>query len=145
MTYDILIADDHPLFRSALHQALSIGLGPEARLVEAESIAQLESRLGEKADWDLVLLDLNMPFLQRLLSSNNRTTQLALFSTSLLSISTPFSTMFISLLVSGSNKNDRRPLGSMEPGNWNIGKILTEEELLFSFGCADEARIRLME
>lgn len=61
MTYDILIADDHPLFRSALHQALSIGLGPEARLVEAESIAQLESRLGEKADWDLVLLDLNMP------------------------------------------------------------------------------------
>lgn len=61
MTYDILIADDHPLFRSALRQALTIGLGPEARLVEAESIAQLESRLGEKADWDLVLLDLNMP------------------------------------------------------------------------------------
>ncbi|NYS42334.1 response regulator transcription factor, partial [Pseudomonas syringae pv. actinidiae] len=50
MTYDILIADDHPLFRSALRQALAIGLGPEARLVEAESIAQLESRLGEKAD-----------------------------------------------------------------------------------------------
>lgn len=42
MTYDILIADDHPLFRSALHQALSIGLGPEARLVEAESIAKQE-------------------------------------------------------------------------------------------------------
>ncbi|RMO80525.1 LuxR response regulator receiver [Pseudomonas syringae pv. philadelphi] len=61
MTYDILIADDHPLFRSALHQALTIGLGPAARLVEAESIAQLESRLAEKADWDLVLLDLNMP------------------------------------------------------------------------------------
>lgn len=48
MTYDILIADDHPLFRSALRQALAIGLGPEARLVEAESIAQLESRLGRR-------------------------------------------------------------------------------------------------
>src|SRR3954468_6255231 len=31
MPYEILIADDHPLFRSALHQALSLGLGPEAR------------------------------------------------------------------------------------------------------------------
>ena len=61
MTYEILIADDHPLFRSALHQALSLGLGPDARLVEAESIADLETRLTEKADWDLVLLDLNMP------------------------------------------------------------------------------------
>jgi DNA-binding NarL/FixJ family response regulator len=61
MTYEILIADDHPLFRSALHQALSLGLGPNARLVEAESIADLEARLTEKSDWDLVLLDLNMP------------------------------------------------------------------------------------
>ncbi|RJX81349.1 response regulator transcription factor ErdR [Pseudomonas sp. LS-2] len=61
MTYEILIADDHPLFRSALHQALSLGLGPDARLVEAESIADLEARLTEKSDWDLVLLDLNMP------------------------------------------------------------------------------------
>lgn len=60
-SYEILIADDHPLFRSALHQALSIGLGPDARLVEAASIAELEARLNEKADWDLVLLDLNMP------------------------------------------------------------------------------------
>jgi DNA-binding NarL/FixJ family response regulator len=61
MTYEILIADDHPLFRSALHQALTLGLGPEARLVEAASIAELETRLAEKSDWDLVLLDLNMP------------------------------------------------------------------------------------
>ncbi len=61
MPYEILIADDHPLFRSALHQALSLGLGPGARLVEAESIADLEARLTEKSDWDLVLLDLNMP------------------------------------------------------------------------------------
>ncbi|MFR0689919.1 response regulator transcription factor ErdR [Enterobacterales bacterium AE_CKDN230030158-1A_HGKHYDSX7] len=60
-SYEILIADDHPLFRSALHQALTLGLGPEARLSEAASIAELEARLNEKADWDLVLLDLNMP------------------------------------------------------------------------------------
>jgi len=59
--YEILIADDHPLFRSALQQALSLGLGPDVRLVEAASIAELEARLAEKSDWDLVLLDLNMP------------------------------------------------------------------------------------
>ena len=57
----ILIADDHPLFRSALHQALSRGLEEGAQLAEAESIAQLEERLNERSDWDLVLLDLNMP------------------------------------------------------------------------------------
>lgn len=59
--YEILIADDHPLFRSALQQALTLGLGSEVRLVEAASIAELEACLGEKGDWDLVLLDLNMP------------------------------------------------------------------------------------
>lgn len=60
-TYDILIADDHPLFRGALRQALALGLGNDARWVEAASIAELETHLGEKSDWDLVLLDLNMP------------------------------------------------------------------------------------
>ncbi|MDG1583026.1 response regulator transcription factor ErdR [Pseudomonas sp. GOM6] len=59
--YEILIADDHPLFRSALQQALTLGLGSDVRLVEASSIAELEACLAEKADWDLVLLDLNMP------------------------------------------------------------------------------------
>ncbi|MFC3609524.1 response regulator transcription factor ErdR [Stutzerimonas tarimensis] len=59
--YEILIADDHPLFRSALQQALTVGLGSEANLSEAASIAELESRLAELADLDLVLLDLNMP------------------------------------------------------------------------------------
>ena len=59
--YEILIADDHPLFRSALQQALTLGLGPQVHLVEADSIAALEARLAERADWDLVLLDLNMP------------------------------------------------------------------------------------
>lgn len=60
-TYEILIADDHPLFRSALRQAITLGLGPQVRLVEVASIAELEGRLTEKSDWDLVLLDLNMP------------------------------------------------------------------------------------
>ena len=44
-TYEILIADDHPLFRSALHQAVTLGLGPDVRLVEVASIAELEKQL----------------------------------------------------------------------------------------------------
>lgn len=59
--YNILIADDHPLFRSAMRQALTMGLGAEIRLVEASSISELEQCLNENSDWDLVLLDLNMP------------------------------------------------------------------------------------
>lgn len=60
-TYEILIADDHPLFRGALRQTVTLGLGPDVRLVEVASIAELETRLSEKDNWDLVLLDLNMP------------------------------------------------------------------------------------
>ena len=59
--YQILIADDHPLFRSALQQALALGLGDEVALAEAASIAELEQCLAQQANWDLVLLDLNMP------------------------------------------------------------------------------------
>lgn len=59
--YEIIIADDHPLFRSALQQALTLGLGENVRLVEAASIAELETLLDQSSDWDLVLLDLNMP------------------------------------------------------------------------------------
>ncbi|WP_150300830.1 response regulator [Pseudomonas profundi] len=60
-TYDILIADDHPLFRSALRQALSNGLEADVQLTEAGSIVELQSLLETRKDWDLVLLDLNMP------------------------------------------------------------------------------------
>jgi DNA-binding NarL/FixJ family response regulator len=61
LTYDILIADDHPLFRSALRQALSTGIEAEVSLTEVGSISELQGALDQRADWDLVLLDLNMP------------------------------------------------------------------------------------
>ncbi len=59
--YDILIADDHPLFRNALRHALVLGLGADTKLVEVDTISSLEKCLADKPDWDLVLLDLNMP------------------------------------------------------------------------------------
>lgn len=59
--YEFIIADDHPLFRSALKQALLLGLGNDINLVEVASIAELETRLSERNNYDLVLLDLNMP------------------------------------------------------------------------------------
>lgn len=59
--YEILIADDHPLFRSALFQALNAGLSGDIRLTEAGSIADLQALLEQRSNWDLVLLDLNMP------------------------------------------------------------------------------------
>jgi DNA-binding NarL/FixJ family response regulator len=60
-TYDILIADDHPLFRSALRQALVVAAEAQVALTEVGSIAELQSSLESRDDWDLVLLDLNMP------------------------------------------------------------------------------------
>lgn len=59
--YEILIADDHPLFRSALFQALNAGLPGALQLTEVGSIAELQSLLEQRSNWDLVLLDLNMP------------------------------------------------------------------------------------
>lgn len=59
--YNILIADDHPLFRAALSSALLKGVGSDIKLVEVDTIASLENILKQKADWDLILLDLNMP------------------------------------------------------------------------------------
>lgn len=60
-TYNILIADDHPLFRSALRQALLAAAEAPVALTEVGSIAELQSSLELRTDWDLVLLDLNMP------------------------------------------------------------------------------------
>lgn len=56
----IIIVDDHPLFRGALSQSLSTALtGTE--MIEAASLDELEARLHELGDVDLVLLDLTMP------------------------------------------------------------------------------------
>ncbi len=57
---EILIADDHPLFRDALKRAVARIL-PEARLYETESVEGLQALAGDHPHADLVLLDLNMP------------------------------------------------------------------------------------
>ena len=58
--YKILIADDHPLFREAIHNVIRDGF-PDREILET---ADLDSALAltlEHDDLDLVLLDLNMP------------------------------------------------------------------------------------
>ncbi|AMO56061.1 LuxR family transcriptional regulator [Endozoicomonas montiporae] len=60
MEHTIIIADDHPLFRTALQAALRQGLqNPEIH--EAGSIAALQSVLQQVPSPDLILLDLHMP------------------------------------------------------------------------------------
>lgn len=54
-----IIADDHPLFRGALKQA--IGSVITGEIYEAEDLSQTMRLLGEFPEVDLVLLDLNMP------------------------------------------------------------------------------------
>lgn len=56
-----IIADDHPLFRVALSQALQAILGQEAALFQAQSMAQLWPLLREHPDTQLILLDLKLP------------------------------------------------------------------------------------
>jgi DNA-binding NarL/FixJ family response regulator len=55
----IVIADDHPLFRDALRQAVA-SIMP-AQIDEAGTFEELTARLGQEADVDLILLDLSMP------------------------------------------------------------------------------------
>lgn len=56
----ILIADDHPLFRAALRQAVEVSF-PEANIEEADSLAALEKLGDDQVPFDLILLDLHMP------------------------------------------------------------------------------------
>ena len=56
----LIIADDHPLFRAALQQALA-RLLPDAHIVEAGSLSALEQAADEHRSADLILLDLRMP------------------------------------------------------------------------------------
>src|SRR5260370_32093595 len=56
----LVIADDHPLFRDALRQAVA-GVLTSAVISEAGSFHDLTSLLERDSDVDLILLDLSMP------------------------------------------------------------------------------------
>jgi DNA-binding NarL/FixJ family response regulator len=56
----LVIADDHPLFRDALRQAVA-SVVASARIDEAGSFEELTALLDQDSDVDLVLLDLSMP------------------------------------------------------------------------------------
>ncbi len=60
MSRQIIVADDHPLFREALKAAVG-RLEAATRFVEADSVASLLVALQSEPDADLLLLDLNMP------------------------------------------------------------------------------------
>lgn len=57
---ELLIADDHPLFREALRGLISKHY-PSTKIYEAENADSLFALVGDHADADLLLLDLNMP------------------------------------------------------------------------------------
>src|SRR6202020_821939 len=56
----LVIADDHPLFRDALRQAVA-SVVASARIDEAGSFEDLTAMLEQDSDVDLILLDLTMP------------------------------------------------------------------------------------
>ncbi|MCS3458160.1 response regulator transcription factor [Aeromonas sp. BIGb0445] len=58
--FTIVIADDHPLFRGALYQAVHMAVS-DAQLLEADSIDSLAHLLKDHPEVDLLLLDLKMP------------------------------------------------------------------------------------
>jgi DNA-binding NarL/FixJ family response regulator len=59
-SYRVLIADDHPLFRGALREALN-GLFDHGEVAEAGTFEQVVERLEASGEMDLILLDLQMP------------------------------------------------------------------------------------
>ena len=56
----IVIADDHPLYRAALKQAVTKAT-TRVEIVEVSTMAELQDAAQEHNDADLVLLDLTMP------------------------------------------------------------------------------------
>jgi DNA-binding NarL/FixJ family response regulator len=60
MPLEIIVADDHPLFREALRHALGRAV-PDATVVEADTVAALLDEAERHPEADLLLLDLNMP------------------------------------------------------------------------------------
>ncbi|MGA7439515.1 MAG: response regulator transcription factor [Luteibacter sp.] len=57
---DVLIADDHPLFRDALQRAVLAAL-PDATVHTADSVPALFALIETLPDADLLLMDLHMP------------------------------------------------------------------------------------
>ena len=57
---NILIVDDHPLFRHALIQVVRYGL-PQAQIQETADVDEFYARLEQGTAPDLVLFDLNLP------------------------------------------------------------------------------------
>lgn len=58
--YRLMIADDHPLFRGALREAVN-GLPGRIDCAEAGSFDEVAALLEQGGEFDLVLLDLSMP------------------------------------------------------------------------------------
>ena len=56
----VLIADDHPLVRDGLRTVISVAFD-ECELFEASSIAETTAIIDREGDFDLVLLDFNIP------------------------------------------------------------------------------------
>lgn len=59
-SYRFVIADDHPLFRGALREAL-FGIGGGSEILEAGDFDSVRALMTENEEIDLVLLDLAMP------------------------------------------------------------------------------------
>lgn len=58
--YKILIADDHPLFREAIHNVIADGF-PGSEVMETADLDSAVELTQANDDLDLILLDLNMP------------------------------------------------------------------------------------
>lgn len=56
----VIVADDHPLFRTAIKEALEADQG-QTNFLEANSFESLQKLVDAHRDVDLVLLDLHMP------------------------------------------------------------------------------------
>ena len=55
-----IIADDHPLFRGAMRQALE-GIGSTIDILEAGDLENARKKAADHPEADLILLDLTMP------------------------------------------------------------------------------------
>src|SRR3984957_7325058 len=60
MNYEVLIVDDHPLFRAALRGAVAAAC-TDCEFFEAENVAGMFDTLEQHPHTDLLLLDLNLP------------------------------------------------------------------------------------